>query len=109
MTAIDDHLRRVPRLVAALRERAEGLRRMLAAPYSPAAPLLDEAADTLEALAAEPTLPPPPTPYPIERGSREECEKNWPGCWNGGYDPRCCRFPKSCSCDPRVPAEDPAP
>jgi hypothetical protein len=26
------------------------------------------------------------------------CVENWPDCWDGGYDPRCCRFPKSCSC-----------
>lgn len=25
------------------------------------------------------------------------CVENWPECWTGGYDPRCCRFPKSCS------------
>ena len=25
------------------------------------------------------------------------CVTNWPECFNGGYDPRCCRFPKSCS------------
>lgn len=26
------------------------------------------------------------------------CVERWPDCWNGGYDPHCCRFPKSCSC-----------
>jgi hypothetical protein len=26
------------------------------------------------------------------------CVEAWPGCYSGGYDPRCCRFPKSCSC-----------
>lgn len=26
------------------------------------------------------------------------CIENWPDCYEGGYDPRCCRFPKSCSC-----------
>lgn len=26
-----------------------------------------------------------------------ECVANWPECYSGGYDPRCCRFPKSCS------------
>jgi len=25
------------------------------------------------------------------------CVDNWPGCESGGYDPHCCRFPKSCS------------
>jgi hypothetical protein len=26
------------------------------------------------------------------------CVAKWPECHVGGYDPRCCRFPKSCSC-----------
>ena len=26
------------------------------------------------------------------------CIKRWPECESGAYDPRCCRFPKSCSC-----------
>jgi hypothetical protein len=26
------------------------------------------------------------------------CIANWPDCVDGAYDPRCCRFPKSCSC-----------
>jgi hypothetical protein len=26
------------------------------------------------------------------------CIERWPECESGGYDPRCCRFPKSCSC-----------
>jgi hypothetical protein len=26
------------------------------------------------------------------------CIEQWPDCRNGDYDPRCCRFPKSCSC-----------
>jgi len=37
-----------------------------------------------------------------------ECVDNWPGCYDGGYDPSCCRFPKSCSCevyDPETIAE----
>ena len=25
------------------------------------------------------------------------CVKNWPDCYSGGYNPACCRFPKSCS------------
>lgn len=25
------------------------------------------------------------------------CVERWPGCSSGDYDPRCCRFPKSCS------------
>jgi hypothetical protein len=27
------------------------------------------------------------------------CVEAWPGCTQGDYDPRCCRFPKSCSCE----------
>jgi hypothetical protein len=26
------------------------------------------------------------------------CVETWPECESGMYDPRCCRFPKSCSC-----------
>lgn len=26
-----------------------------------------------------------------------ECVERWPECFSGGYDPRCCRWPKSCS------------
>jgi hypothetical protein len=28
-----------------------------------------------------------------------DCIEKWPECESGAYDPRCCRFPKSCSCD----------
>jgi len=27
-----------------------------------------------------------------------ECVSRWPECEVGEYDPRCCRWPKSCSC-----------
>jgi hypothetical protein len=27
------------------------------------------------------------------------CVEAWPGCSEGEYNPACCRFPKSCSCD----------
>lgn len=33
----------------------------------------------------------------IFKGYSPECEASWSGCFDGGYDPRCCRFPKSCS------------
>lgn len=33
---------------------------------------------------------------PIRRLRR--CVEGWPDCTPDGYDPRCCRFPKSCSC-----------
>lgn len=26
------------------------------------------------------------------------CVQRWPDCAEGEFDPRCCRFPKSCSC-----------
>lgn len=27
------------------------------------------------------------------------CVEAWPECESGAYNPRCCRFPKSCSCE----------
>lgn len=33
---------------------------------------------------------------PVAR--RTECVERWSDCADGEYDPRCCRFPKSCSC-----------
>lgn len=30
----------------------------------------------------------------------ETCQDRWPECQAGEYDPRCCRFPKSCSARP---------
>ena len=27
----------------------------------------------------------------------KECVANWSECYSGGYNPSCCRFPKSCS------------
>jgi len=35
---------------------------------------------------------------PIER-RHASCIEAWPDCWDGGYNPSCCRFPKSCSCE----------
>ena len=33
------------------------------------------------------------------------CVENWSGCESGEYNPRCCRFPKSCSVrDVEIPA-----
>lgn len=34
-------------------------------------------------------------PEPLDRDPI--CIETWPECVSGGYDPRCCRFPKSCS------------
>lgn len=31
------------------------------------------------------------------------CVQRWPDCESGLYDPRCCRFPKSCSCETTSP------
>lgn len=34
----------------------------------------------------------------IKSDRKQECVLNWPECENGKYHPKCCRFPKSCSC-----------
>jgi hypothetical protein len=34
-------------------------------------------------------------PMPTRR--LRSCVEAWPDCFTGGYDPSCCRFPKSCS------------
>ncbi len=37
---------------------------------------------------------------PIARHGRHiNCVEAWPDCVDGTYNPSCCRFPKSCSCD----------
>jgi hypothetical protein len=46
----------------------------------------------------------PPEPPPSSDGSDGRdpaCVDTWPDCVDGAYDPRCCRYPKSCSCGPR--------
>jgi hypothetical protein len=48
-----------------------------------------------DSLTTAPALPLPAGDFD---GRDLECVKCWPDCYNGGYDPRCCRFPKSCSC-----------
>jgi hypothetical protein len=40
---------------------------------------------------------PAPSDSPVE--GNPECVAQWPDCHEGGYNPRCCRFPKSCSCE----------
>ena len=35
----------------------------------------------------------------LEDTRSPECVKRWPECESGAYDPACCRFPKSCSCN----------
>ena len=42
-------------------------------------------------------------PAPGDSDNRDpECVQQWPECEDGAYDPRCCRFPKGCSCGPRI-------
>jgi hypothetical protein len=38
------------------------------------------------------------TPSVVADDRHPACIEQWPDCRNGDYDPRCCRFPKSCSC-----------
>lgn len=51
-----------------------------------------------------------PTAITLRRRRLRTCVEAWPECYSSGYDPRCCRFPKSCSCEAydseRVPAPD---
>jgi len=44
---------------------------------------------------------------PEIRRRYKACVEAWPECESFGYDPRCCRFPKSCSAEagPDVPEE----
>jgi hypothetical protein len=42
-----------------------------------------------------------PVPVPAADGRDPVCVAQWPDCQDGAYDPRCCRFPKSCSCGPQ--------
>jgi hypothetical protein len=44
--------------------------------------------------------PEPPSRVVADVDERRDpaCVRAWPGCYSGGYDPACCRFPKSCSC-----------
>lgn len=37
-------------------------------------------------------------PEPVQDTRASDCVKKWPECRDGEYDPRCCRFPKECSC-----------
>jgi hypothetical protein len=36
------------------------------------------------------------------------CVERWPEAETGSYDPRCCRFPKSCSADVYTKKEEPS-
>jgi hypothetical protein len=47
---------------------------------------------------------------PVTVDARDpKCVERWPDCHSEGYDSRCCRFPKSCSCGGEPPAPQPAP
>ena len=35
---------------------------------------------------------------PIQDNREPDCIERWPECESGCFDPRCCRWPKSCSC-----------
>jgi hypothetical protein len=108
-------LAEVARLSADLTKLADALRRMhtaaetaqvdepvwllpnrIAMIYGGVRPSVLAVLDPVEAAptAAEPTRSP-------------VCVAAWPECYSGGYDPRCCRFPKSCSCTVRAPATEP--
>lgn len=40
----------------------------------------------------------------LEKRRLKYCVEQWPECHTGGYDPHCCRFPKSCSPHGRIEA-----
>jgi hypothetical protein len=71
----------------------------------------DPAAAVLIDLLNEPSAPQPAPPAaPVAVDARDpECVERWPDCHSEGYDSRCCRFPKSCSCGGEPPAPQPAP
>jgi hypothetical protein len=55
-------------------------------------------------------LAPQPTPpvEPVTVDARDPgCVERWPDCHSEGYDSRCCRFPKSCSCGGEPPVAQP--
>ena len=51
--------------------------------------------EMLESIPPQSSLP---TPAPVLRPRLQSCVERWPGCNEGDYNPKCCRFPKSCSC-----------
>ncbi len=63
--------------------------------------LVDEwAVEHATPLPAPAGQPETPAQTPDERRMDEGCRARWPGAEHGAYDPRCCRFPKSCSVPP---------
>jgi len=89
----------------------------LAAALATAALYLNHDCQQLLAIAAEleaaqpappPAAQPAPPVAPVTVDARDpECVERWPDCHSEGYDPRCCRFPKSCSCGGEPPAAQP--
>lgn len=51
------------------------------------------------------SAPPASVPSPPEPARDPRCVEAWPECQSGAYDPRCCRFPKSCSCQQSSPGQ----
>lgn len=39
----------------------------------------------------------PKAGYNLHDNRDPDCVRKWPQCFSGEYDPKCCRFPKSCS------------
>lgn len=67
----------------------EGARRIILSHYVDLRDMLDHVIERLKA----------GEPVPESDDGRDpSCVKEWPECYSGGYDPKCCRFPKSCSC-----------
>ena len=64
------------------------------------AELTDRAATLLQQLSA-----PAPVVAPVAVADDRDpgCVARWPECVPDDYDPRCCRFPKSCSCANAIP------
>ena len=97
-------------LMAAARAAVETYPRVSELPYF-MEPDSSEYEPMLLALRAAAALGrPTPQPIPVSQwlpgaaeadGRDPECVQRWPECEDGAYDPRCCRFPKSCSCGPR--------
>jgi hypothetical protein len=50
-----------------------------------------------------PAPAPAVVPVAVTDDRDPECVARWPECVPDGYDPRCCRFPKSCSCAHAIP------
>ena len=48
-----------------------------------------------------------PAPAAVPDTRNPECVAVWPECCDGEYNPRCCRWPKSCSCE--IPSQPPVP